>query len=149
MSKARGGRPTNIKTQQRNADEVEITIMRERALAKMSATFKDGDKEVKNSYAGKKLKGQQRIPRSLTKEVIPDVAKKLEKPEDLKLLSSRTLERHHAEHRAGTVQRMADEITARMNEHDRENAQQNMARQRKEQPIVDALNKAARKLSNQ
>lgn len=99
---------------QNNADEVFLALAVDRDLTRMGPELEDptapGVRE-RNPVSGRKLKGQQRTPRSLTKEVLPEVCKRTKTP-------AKTIERHFYAHGKDSMTRMAAEMAERFRKSD-------------------------------
>ena len=144
MAKRLRGRPANLEKKMNNADHVSLRVMRDRSLARMGP-FKGVDhqgRQIKNTLSGKRLKGQQRSPRSMGKDVLPEVAAELG-------VSPRTLERQHAEHGEGALSRISAEIVGRLRKADKGRQEQAKAKAERERPLVEKLNRIAKRMQRQ
>lgn len=142
MVKKSKGRPSNRETSERNADRVFLQLARDRSLAGM------GDLGGKNPLSGRKLKGQHRLPRSFTKEVLPKVAEEIRAlpKKDQENLSPRTLERHYQQFGTGALKRVVAEIHGRLNKSDKAREEMAKVEAEKRRPIIEKLNRRAKAL---
>lgn len=150
MAKRSRGRPAEPKKKERNADRVFVRLAMDRTLAAMGPVegVDQQGRLIKNTLSGKRPKGQQRSPRAMGKELLPEVAAEIGQ-QDHETPSPRTLERHYAEHGGGSLSRIATEIANRLRQADKVCEEQAKARANNERPRVEALNRIAKKMQRQ